>query len=71
MAEEQHNKWNDDHADRADDAANNVSDAHGVVSFVGGWWGPKPPVARLGKLLRHLLAVGRDHLGCDCLCLIL
>jgi hypothetical protein len=43
MAEEQHNNWNGEDADRADDVANNVSDAHGVFSFVGGWWGPKPP----------------------------
>jgi hypothetical protein len=34
MAEEQHNNWNGKDADRADDVANNVSDAHGVFSFV-------------------------------------
>jgi hypothetical protein len=44
MAEEQHNNGNGEDADRADDVADNVSDAHGVFSFVGGWWGPKPPV---------------------------
>jgi hypothetical protein len=44
MAEEQHNNGNGEDADRADDVANNVSDTHGVFSFVGGWWGSKPPV---------------------------
>ena len=34
MAEEQHNNGNGEDAARADDVADNVSNAHGVFSFV-------------------------------------